>query len=257
MALEQQRIPLARLREDRHASGGHLGIALVAQGICLKVWPEDLVWKGSSRENVMVQNVPNCVHSLEMLMGCLTEGQGSQRSRRPQRQPVALTLLLLGLVLFHLFHTLEVCLIIELEKKRMPMMEINLCQSNGLSTALYFGPNLKECPQNREGACWAPQLYGACLGGSTEPRDLLSMYRPAKALLGSLGAGGSQSRELPARRTMGQCECCPRGSAEGAVRGAVEACLSRQEATGDPEPASPGTSPDRTCSRAPGTLRMA
>ena len=69
MALEQQRIPLARLREDRHASGGHLGIALVAQGICLKVWPEDLVWKGSSRENVMVQNVPNCVHSLEMLMG--------------------------------------------------------------------------------------------------------------------------------------------------------------------------------------------
>ena len=103
-----------------------------------------------------------------------------------------------------------------------------------------------------------PASVGAHQGGSTEPRG---SARHVQTSQGSAGVAGGRAGEQEPESCQQEEQWASVSAAQGAQQrgqstGAAEACFSRQEATRNPEPGSPGTS-DATCSGAPGTLKKA
>jgi len=108
---------------------------------------------------------------------------------------------------------------------------------------------LEKMSPKEEGAFWAPW--------SAMPTGVAVMS--PRTCSGVAGASKREGESDNCRQEEEQWASvsAPEGPRRWRSTRAVEACLSRQEATGDPEPACLGTSPDHTWGRALGTLRMA
>lgn len=67
---------------------------------------------------------------------------------------------------------------------------------------------------------WSTRLCEVHQGGSAEPQDLLGMYRPARALLGSLGGrdGEQKPESCQQEEQWASVSAARRGSVEGTVR---------------------------------------